>query len=125
MKLRTRMIAFLLLLCTLVTMLPITALSAFADGEPEKEEPQIDDNIVRAYGRDKVDDLIRRQETQNYFILNDEQLDSDDAIRMVESSPAFKRDKRKVAASKSVPDSAPDKPRPSAPNEISFNLDDR
>lgn len=94
-------------------------------GEPEKEEPQIDDNIVRAYGRDKVDDLIRRQETQNYFILNDEQLDSDDAIRMVESSPAFKRDKRKVAASKNVPDSAPDKPRPSAPNEISFNLDDR
>ena len=38
MKLRTRMIAFLLLLCTLVTMLPITALSAFADGEPEKED---------------------------------------------------------------------------------------
>ena len=38
MKLRTRMIAFFLLLCTLVTMLPITALSAFADGEPEKED---------------------------------------------------------------------------------------
>ncbi len=53
--------------------------------------------ISAAYGRDKVDDLIRRQETQNYYILGADELDSDEAIAMVEATPAYKRDKRRIA----------------------------
>ncbi|MDE6198000.1 MAG: cell division FtsZ family protein [Muribaculaceae bacterium] len=62
-------------------------------------EKNVDERIAAAYGKDKVEDFTRRQETQNYFVLTPEQLDDDEAIDMVESSPAFKRDKRKAAAS--------------------------
>ncbi len=53
--------------------------------------------IADAYGHEKVEDLLRSQETQSYYILTPEQLDSDEAIAMVERTPAYKRDKRKAA----------------------------
>lgn len=94
--------------------------------EAREDDTAIDRRIVQAYGRDKVDELIRHQETQNYFILTPEQLDSDEAIDMVEKSPAYKRDKRKVAVAKTAqPDNSADRRRPGQNNEISFSLDDR
>lgn len=81
----------------------------------------IDERIVQAYGRDKVDELIRRQETQNYYLLTPEQLDSDEAIEMVERTPAYKRDKRKLAARAAEPERRNDTPS----GEITFTLDDR
>lgn len=85
----------------------------------------IDKGIVQAYGRDKVENLQRRQETQNYYILTPEQLDSDEAIEMLENSPAYKRDKRKETAAKTAAtsDSGRDTSKPS--NSIIFSLDDR
>ncbi len=91
--------------------------------------------ISDAYGREKVEDLLRSQETQSYYILTPEQLDSDDAIAMIERTPAYKRDKRKAA--QAVGRSAAPAPSPidraaypTQPNDrrnsnnISFSLDD-
>lgn len=82
--------------------------------------------ISDMYGRDKVDDLRRRQETQNYYVLAPEELDSDEAIAMVEATPAYKRDKRRTAAK-----AASSAPRTETNNKsnktgnITFTLDDR
>lgn len=67
------------------------------DEEPKNDTPDDLSTIASAYGQDKVDDMLRRQETQNYYILSADQLDSDEAIAMVEATPAYKRDKRKAA----------------------------
>ena len=86
----------------------------------------IDNRIIDAYGKDKVDDLIRIQETQNYYILKPDQLDSDDAIDMVERNPAFKRDKRKLAAAKTEPETRhQDERSQNNSNQITFSPDDR
>lgn len=96
-----------------------------------------DPRIAASYGKDKIDEFTRRQETQNYFILEPDQLDDDKAIEMVEKSPAYKRDKRRVLtpqrASKAeepitLPSSAPAKahePQKNDPNRIFFSADDR
>lgn len=64
--------------------------------DDRQEERPLDRRIESMYGKDKVSEFTRRQETQNYFILTPDQLDDDDAIAMVENSPAYKRDKRKA-----------------------------
>ncbi len=82
------------------------------------------------YGKDKVEDFTRRQETQNYYVLTPEQLDDDAAIEMVERSPAFRRDKRRsgvpLAGKPEEPRGAeqPTKNTDSA-NQIFFSADDR
>lgn len=92
------------------------------------------DTIASAYGEDKVEELIRRQETQNYYILKPEELDSDEAIALLEATPAYKRDKRKAAkearrneANSTHHTTVNPTPnvRPSSGNSITFNLDDR
>ncbi len=96
----------------------------------EPEEEVIDKRIVAAYGKEKVEDFTRRQETQNYYILTPEQLDSDTAIEMVERDPAYKRDKRKSDAARRAEKTAAvnndNKNNGSSfGNGISFSLDDR
>ncbi len=97
--------------------------------------------IADAYGHEKVEDLLRSQETQSYYILTPEQLDSDEAIAMVERTPAYKRDKRKAAQSAGRPSTTASTPaiqteilpqeQHTAPrqqehrnNNISFSIDD-
>ncbi len=102
-------------------------------GRPTEDkvlDAPMDQRIAKAYGKEKVDDFTRRQETQNYFVLTADQLDDDAAIEMVESSPAFKRDKRKVAAAaRPAADARPaaetktEQQRPA--NQIYFSADDR
>lgn len=88
---------------------------------PADDQQGVDARIIAAYGSNKVNDFIRQQETQNYYILTPEQLDSDEAIEMVEKNPAFKRDKRKTSR---IAEPSNHK-KNSASNEISFTLDDR
>ena len=91
----------------------------------------VDTRIAAAYGKDKVEDFTRRQETQNYFVLTPEQLDDDDAIEMVERSPAFKRDKRRatIAARSEKPtqanDNTAEQGKAQSGNQIFFSTDDR
>ena len=96
--------------------------------------------IADAYGHEKVEDLLRSQETQSYYILTPEQLDSDEAIAMVERTPAYKRDKRKAAQNAVRPAAAstqqsnadilqqdynqPQRPAGYKNNNISFSIDD-
>ena len=54
--------------------------------------------MAEMYGNEKVEEVIRKQETQNYIILDADQLDNDDVIDMIERTPAYQRDKR-VASS--------------------------
>ena len=104
-------------------------------GGPATDETPLDERIANAYGKEKVDDFTRRQETQNYFVLTAEQLDDDAAIEMLESSPAYKRNKRKAART-TVPEpekntktaeapkaSAQEAPRD--PDQIFFSSNDR
>lgn len=67
------------------------------DEDPGVADTVVDERIAAAYGHDKVADLKRQQERQNYFVLAADQLDDDAAIEQLESSPAYKRDKRKAA----------------------------
>ena len=99
--------------------------------EQRKElDSGIDNRIAQMYGKDKVEDFTRRQETQNYYVLTPEQLDDDAAIEMVERSPAFRRDKRRsgvpLAGKPEEPRGAeqPAKNTDSA-NQIFFSADDR
>ena len=99
--------------------------------EQRKElDSGIDNRIAQMYGKDKVEDFTRRQETQNYYVLTPEQLDDDAAIEMVERSPAFRRDKRRsgvpLAGKPEEPRGAeqPTKNTDSA-NQIFFSADDR
>lgn len=98
----------------------------------EADTPAVAQAVIDAYGKDKIEDLIRQQETQNYYILSPEQLDSDEAIEMVERTPAFKRDKRKAsmvhtaaAPEVAAPVVQPVTPRRVDPNQISFSPDDK
>ncbi len=102
----------------------------------QQDNDHIDNRIAEAYGKDKVDELIRRQETQNYYILSGDDLDSDDAIAMVERTPAFKRDKRRANLQRKQTTNGnntqqnnvqePQNTRRSGgDNEITFSLDDR
>lgn len=63
--------------------------------EAREHDPSENKRLRQAYGDSKVDELERRKETQNYFILTPEQLDNDDFIALVEDTPAFQRDKRR------------------------------
>lgn len=96
------------------------------DGEPLLEKgnaddsrtPEVDGRIRKAYGDEKVNELERNQQTQNYFILTPAQLDSDEMIETLEKSPAYRRDKRAVARKNSE--------RPGDnPNAIIFSPEDR
>lgn len=109
---------------------------AGADNDTTSDnQPNNIGDIAVLYGEDRVKDLVRRQETQSYYILSADDLDSDEAIAKVEASPAYKRDKRRVEA-------APDQPRKDAPaapqqcaprqnpannnsSNISFDINDR
>ncbi len=90
------------------------------------------DRVAQTYGNDKIDDLKRKKETENYIILNSDQLDNDDIIDMVERTPAFQRDKRVAATVKSPIPFQPGTPKSSTartsegrqPNVISFSQDD-
>ena len=98
--------------------------------EESVEAPEVPQAVIDAYGKDKIDDLIRQQETQNYYILSPEQLDSDEAIEMVERTPAFKRDKRKASMAHASAEAPAQQPAPQTQrrqdfNHISFSADDK
>lgn len=87
--------------------------------------PEVPAAVVAAYGKDKVDDLIRQQETQNYYILNTDQLDSDEAIEMIERSPAFKRDKRHTSSRPGASVATPQPQKSESSGQIRFYRDDK
>lgn len=96
-----------------------------ADEKPDKVEDEI---LAKAYGRDTMDDLNRRQETKNYILLAPDELDDEEAISKLENTPAFKRDRRRVAEKTA---SAPDTQLHAAAkgqktdNQIFFSENDR
>lgn len=63
-----------------------------------EDDPEMRRRMAEMYGNEKVEEVIRKQETQNYIILDADQLDNDDVIDMIERTPAYQRDKR-VASS--------------------------
>lgn len=65
-----------------------------------QSDPSIDERVIANYGSEKLADLQRKKETENYIILEAEQLDSDEAIEMIERTPAFNRGKRAAVAVK-------------------------
>ncbi|MDE6157916.1 MAG: hypothetical protein K2F78_07205, partial [Muribaculaceae bacterium] len=99
--------------------------------EQEKKEPasNIEHRIIQAYGKDKIEDFTRRQETQNYYVLTPEQLDDDATIELVERSPAFRRDKRRsgapLAGNHEEKSSEPAPKNTDSANQIFFSTDDR
>lgn len=96
--------------------------------EGRKADPaavtEVSDVIVQAYGKEKVEEFNRQQETQNYYILSNDQLDSDEAIEMIERSPAFKRDKRRNAV-KAQPEPETETRKSNPDTKIFFNTDDK
>ncbi len=103
-----------------------------ADEKPNNEK-HVDNRIAAAYGKEKIEDFTRRQETQNYFILTPEQLDSDEMIEIVEKSPAFRRDKRRAAGIRhdittelaEAAKAASNKEQKRSGNQIFFSADDK
>lgn len=95
---------------------------------PELTQGDVDltEKVIQNYGTEKLDELRRKKETENYIILEAEQLDSDEAIEAMERTPAFLRGKRTAAAVKTAagtPAAQPEQPK--KPNVIPFSLDDR
>ncbi len=79
------------------------------------------------YGADKVEQIEREKETQNYIILSLNELDDDTAIENFSKTATFARDKRiKPVASTPTPaaNPSPADEQVSGPNIISFSSDD-
>lgn len=69
------------------------------EGAAENPNSFINDPRIRQiYGAEKVDNIERERETQNYFILDAEDLDSDDAIARIESTPTYNRNNARKKA---------------------------
>lgn len=103
---------------------------SFIEGKdtPVSQEETDWKTIGEAYGFDKVDEIRRRQETQNYYILDASDLDNDTAIAQLEATPAYKRDKRKVALESRRAEHEQDMSRnanQTSSNVISFGDNDR
>ena len=99
-----------------------------APNKPDDTPGAIDKNIISSvYGADKVEQIEREKETQNYIILSLNELDDDTAIENFAKTPTFARDKRiKPVASTPSPaaNPAPADEQVSGPNIISFSSDD-
>ena len=101
------------------------------EGKPEEKGSTTSEDlkaIANAYGENKVGELIRKQETQNYYILEPSELDNDEMIAMVEATPAYNRDKRRASRSSQtlkVDIQTPTQPKTPKTGSISFSLDDR
>jgi len=52
--------------------------------------------IKNIYGPDKVENIERDREASRYIVLSPDQLEDDEAIETIESTPAYNRDKRLV-----------------------------
>lgn len=105
-----------------------------ADETSVAPEDAMIDRVAQNYGNDKVEDLRRQKETQNYILLSPEQLDNDEAIEMIERTPAFQRDKRTTTSMKNAMQmqsggsQSPTQPKQSdsrGGNFIPFSPDDR
>lgn len=97
--------------------------------EPDSETPVNTDQIAEIYG-DKVGEIIRAKETQNYILLSVDECDDDEAIKRFESAPTFSRNKRPATAAALAAtiatrtEKAPEKPAAPDPNVINFGEDD-
>ncbi len=85
------------------------------------------DTIGEIYGQDKVNEIVRNKETQNYILLGADALDDDAEIERFEKTPTLARNKRAAAAAAPAPKpeiptaaSAP-RPEPSGPGTIAFD----
>jgi len=90
------------------------------------------DRIAEIYG-DKVGEILRAKETQNYILLDPAEYDADEAIKRFESTPTFARNRRPApAAAPAAPaqptdrQAAPAAPatKPDGPGVINFGSDD-
>lgn len=94
----------------------------------EEEGPVEIDKIAEVYG-EKVGEMVRARETQNYILLDESGCDDDEEIKRFESSPTFSRNKRPATGGALASAVAPKtektvKPAAPKPNEISFGEDD-
>ncbi len=98
--------------------------------EPTAGTPVDTDQIAEIYG-DKVGEIIRARETQNYILLDAGSYDDDEAIKQFETVPTFSRNKRaatgaglaaSIKTSRSI-GRPQERPEPK-PNQIIFGEDD-
>lgn len=87
--------------------------------------------IGNLYGTERIEEIERAKETQNYILLSSSDLDDDAAIERFEKSPTLMRDKRKnpaiTPAQPTQSPATPSKTDPTAPNKginITFGEDD-
>ncbi len=99
------------------------------DAEPTGAVAEVNtDQIAEIYG-DKVGEILRAKETQNYILLEADAWDDDEAIKRFESTPTFARNKRPASAAALAGTIAPKPERetPAAkpgPGVISFSEED-
>lgn len=63
---------------------------------PTRAEVQDKDleRLAREYGDEKIDEMRRRKDAQNYIILTPEMMDDDAFLERLERTPAYNRDKK-------------------------------
>ena len=79
-----------------------------------------DSRLDDLYG-DRASDVRRQKTASRYIVLSPEQLDDDNAIDIVERTPAYNRDRKLMNAVKSNTHAAPKPARD--PNVIDFSDD--
>lgn len=104
---------------------PQQVIKGAAAPELSSADAALTEKVIQNYGPEKLDDLRRKKETENYIILEAEQLDSDEAIEAIERTPAFMRGKRTASAVKTAAAPATGGEQPKKPNIITFSSDDR
>lgn len=65
--------------------------------EPVKQPDNTGSEVIKnIYGTDKVESIERDREASRYIVLSPEQLEDDETIEIIESTPAFNRNMRQI-----------------------------
>lgn len=78
------------------TQAPPAATSATAPAQPQDAPEEIQERIKREYGADKANAITEGHQRSSAIILTLNQLDDDNICDILESTPAYKRDRRIV-----------------------------
>ena len=79
---------------------PVISTGKATETRTDEEVRKEKERLAEAYGREKIEETERIKTEQRFIILQPDQIDDDEVIKILESTPAFNRDKRIITGIK-------------------------
>lgn len=84
------------------------------EGRKSDDDSTIDNDVIKEYyGKEKIDDLQRHNDTRHYILLEADQLDNDEMLDTFERTPAYNRNKKTAKAKTAATNAADQRQRQS------------